>query len=109
MINMYFKIENEIFNANNFQYYEYTDNILSLYFNGTVAIKIKQNQFEFENFLELLEVDKNNILFENLGINTNNISGISKNEDNILIYFVDGSAKQINLKFSEIENKLLGE
>lgn len=106
---MYFKIENEIFNANNFQYYEYTDNILSLYFNGTVAIKIKQNQFEFENFLELLKEDKNNILFENLGINTNNISGISKNEDNILIYFVDGSAKQINLKFSEIENKLLGE
>jgi len=33
---MFFKIENEIFNSLNFQYYEYENEILNLYFNGNV-------------------------------------------------------------------------
>jgi len=106
---MFFKIENEIFNSLNFQYYEYENEILDLYFNGKVAIKIKQSINEFNSFLDLLSENKNILHIDKIGINIKNISGISKDNENTVFYFVDGSARNINLKFSEIENKLLGE
>jgi len=56
-----------------------------------------------------LHENKDIIYVDKIGINIKNISGISKDNENTIFYFVDGSAKNINLKFSEIENKLLGE
>jgi len=85
---------------------------LSIYFNGNVGSKIKQNENEFLNFIELIKKNENIIILNDnkIGINLINVSGIS-NEDKILsIYFIDGSKKIFkSLNFKDIEKQILGE
>lgn len=108
---MFLKIENQLFNVDNLQYYEYSENLLELFFNGNLSTKIKQNEQEYADFLELLNDSENIIsLKETLGFNINLINGIYKKEDLIIICFVDSTSKSIeNLDFNFVENKIIGE
>ncbi len=107
---MYLKIDNQLFNSENFQYFEYENKILNLVFNGNVSSKIEQEIEDFQSLVNLLKENKNNIFIENIGINLKNVSGISKEDESTLLFFVDGTFKKFNnILFSNIENQIIGE
>lgn len=109
---MFLRIDNELLNYENLQYYEYENNILNLFFNGNVGSKIEQNINEFNGFVNLI-IENINIIRMNsdlIGLNLKNISGISNEEEKIIIYFIDGTSKTfVSLKFKDIEKQILGE
>lgn len=106
---MFFKIEEQIFNIDNFRDFDFTDNILNLNFNGNVNIKIKQNVSDYQNFIEFIIKNDSFFVNENLGINIKNVSGISKKEEGIIVYFVDGFDKIYkDIKIEEFEKQIIG-
>lgn len=108
---MFLKIENQLFNADYLQYFEYSDNILQLFFSGNLQTDIQQNEKEYNDFVNLFDTNKNVIFLKsNFGINLNNVNGIYKKEENVIVYFIDSTSKQIeNISFDYVENKILGE
>jgi len=109
---MFLKIADELLNYQNLQYFEFEENTLSIYFNGNVGSKIKQNENEFLNFIELIKKNENIIILNDnkIGINLINVSGISNEDKMLSIYFIDGSKKIFkSLNFKDIEKQILGE
>ena len=96
---MFFKIENQLFNTDNLQYFIYDDNKLSILFNGYVKCELRQNNEEYLDFLDYIKTDENIIVFNKYyGSNLKNISGLYQEKDIVTFYFSDGSTK----KFSDI-------
>lgn len=107
---MFLKIQNQLLNIDNFQYYEYENEILSLNFNGNLNSKIKQNLNQYNEFISFIKENKNFFISENIGINIKNISGVVENQTDLIVYFVDGSNKKYDrINFLEFEKQLLGE
>jgi len=110
---MFLKIENQLFNVDNLQYYELSEkNILYLNFKGNLISSVQQNREDFLNFLELMKSKKNMIFLNTntIGINLNSVNGIYKKGDDVLVYFTDASSKKIdNIDFNFVENKIIGE
>jgi len=110
---MFLKIENQLFNVDNLQYYELSEkNILYLNFKGNLVSSVQQNKKEFLDFLELMKSKKNMIFLNTntIGINLDSVNGIYKKGDDVLVYFIDSSSKKIdNTDFNFVENKIIGE
>lgn len=106
---MFLKIDNQLFNIENFQYFEYIDDELNLRFNGNVGTVIKQNEAEHKEFLSFINGIENIVITSNIGINLKNISGVTNDNNNLTIYFIDGSFKKYDSKIlEEFENQIAG-
>lgn len=109
---MFLKINDELLNYENLQHYEYENNILSIFFNGSVGTKIEQDINQFNDFINLIYENKNIIRINGnrIGFNLKNISGITDQNKNLIVYFIDGTSKTfVSLKLKDIEKQILGE
>jgi len=107
---MFLRFEGQLFNYENFQFFNFNDSILTLIFNGNVVSQIQQTEDEYNHFIDIVCSSKatNIIIINNVGINIKNMSCARAEDDSVRLYFVDGSSRLIkDISLNEFEEKIL--
>jgi hypothetical protein len=106
---MFLRFEDQLYNYENFQFFNFNDSILTLIFNGNVVAQIQQSENEFNHFIEVISSSKTTriIIINNVGVNIKNLSCARAEEDSVRLYFVDGSSRLIKeITLTEFETKI---
>ena len=51
---MFLRFEGQLFNYENFQFFNFNDSILTLIFNGNVVSQIQQTEDEYNHFIDII-------------------------------------------------------
>lgn len=106
---MFFRFEDQLYNYENFQFFNFNDGILTLIFNGNVVAQIQQSEEEYNHFIDIICSSKRTdiIIVNNVGINIKNMSCARAEDNSVRLYFVDGSSRLIkDITLIEFEEKI---
>jgi len=106
---MFLRFEDQLYNYENFQFFNFNDNILTLIFNGSVVAQIQQTDNEYQDFIDILANSglEYIVIINNVGINLKNLSCARAEENSVRLYFVDGSSRLIkDILLTDFEEKI---